>query len=279
MSEHQRLVVHGRGHPELGRVVTKGVGGDGWSAGLAHSRGIRHKTRPSLSPNEDSAFIVTDGRTYVWAGVADGHHGDYSSWHAMEFLADRPDLLLDDRVGVIDALYAGNVRLERERPREQPESRTTVVAARLDLTDGELRWVAMGDSTVGVQTRPGRYTRLNFHQHWFHGFWMETRYSAEMNWELGIERLEPGAVVVLASDGWTDYLPRGTKEGRAVEAATVHAADSERSAEHLLIPRDALMQNAAGYYVFNAVGGDAETPATAMPVPVRVIFGLGDRVA
>lgn len=52
-----------------------------------------------------------------------------------------------------------------------------------------------------------------------------------------------------------------------------------RSAEHLLIPRDALLQNAAGYYVFSAMGGDDGTPATAVPVPVRVLFGLGNRVA
>lgn len=214
--------------------MTKGVEGAGWSAGLAHSRGLRHKARPSLSPNEDSAFIVTDGERYVWAGVADGHHGDYSSWHATEFLADEPDLLLGDRGTVIDALYASNVRLEHDRPREQPESRTTVVVMRLDLTNGELRWAAMGDSTIGVQSVGGRYTRLNYHQHWFHGFWMETRYSAEMNWELGIERLEPGSVAVLASDGWTDYLPRGVKEARAVEAASADAADAERGAEHLL---------------------------------------------
>lgn len=225
--------------------MTDGLTGDGWTAGLAHSRGIRHKTRPSLSPNEDSAFIVTDGETFVWAGVADGHHGDYSSWHAMEFLAERPDLLLGDRTSIIDTLYEGNVRLERERPHEQPESRTTVVVTRLDLTDGELRWAAMGDSTIGVQPAKGRYTRLNYHQHWFYGFWMETRYSAEMNWELGIERLEPGSVVIMASDGWTDYLPKGTKEGRAVEAATAGAAHSERSAEHLL--RGAFMGGAGDH--------------------------------
>jgi RND family efflux transporter MFP subunit len=51
-----------------------------------------------------------------------------------------------------------------------------------------------------------------------------------------------------------------------------------QSARRLLVPRDALLQNAAGFYLF-AVRGTGEGPPSAMPVPVRVLFELGRDVA
>lgn len=51
-----------------------------------------------------------------------------------------------------------------------------------------------------------------------------------------------------------------------------------RSARRLLVPRDALLQNAAGFYLF-AVRGSGDGPPSAIPVSVRVLFELGRDVA
>ncbi|MFK7960407.1 MAG: efflux RND transporter periplasmic adaptor subunit [Phycisphaerales bacterium] len=107
-----------------------------------------------------------------------------------------------------------------------------------------------------------------------------------------------GARVEAVGLGWTDVRPVvvpivdptsrsfrvkltvDDEEGLLVDGmSAVGSVPAGRSAEHLLIPRDALMQNAAGAFVFSAMGGDDGAPATAIPVPVRVLFGVGDRVA
>jgi len=60
--------------------------------------------------------------------------------------------------------------------------------------------------------------------------------------------------------------------------SAVGSVPAGRSARRLLVPRDALLQNEAGFYVF-AVRSMGEGPPAAMPVTVRVLFEIGDRVA
>lgn len=254
MSTGHRLVVHGRDHQQLGAVVGDGVSGPNWSAGLAHSRGLRDKSVPSLSPNEDSAYIVTDAESFVWMGVADGHHGDFSSWHAVEHFADRPDLLERATDEVVDAVLEANLSLNADRPAEQPESRTTLVAARLDLADGTLRWMSMGDSTIGLQTPERSYERLNQHQHRFHGYAAETRESASRHWTFGTRHVRTGSVLVLASDGWTDYFPPGSTEAQTVQTATKQAINAEEIAENLV--RGAFLGQAGDHVTSIAVAID-----------------------
>lgn len=50
-------------------------------------------------------------------------------------------------------------------------------------------------------------------------------------------------------------------------------------AEHLLVPRDALLRNDAGFFVYAARPGGPDGPALAMPVPVQLLFDAGGRVA
>lgn len=51
-----------------------------------------------------------------------------------------------------------------------------------------------------------------------------------------------------------------------------------RTAEHLVVPRDAVLQNAAGFFVY-AVRAIGEGPSVAMPVSVRIRFDVGRHVA
>lgn len=178
--------------------------------------------------------VVTDAESFIWMGVADGHHGDYSSWHAVEHFVARPDLLLQGTDEVLDVLLDANADLNANRPADQPDSLTTVAAARLDLTDGTLRWMSMGDSTIGLQTPEPAYGRLNQHQHRFHGYAAETKQSASLHWTFGVQQVRPGSILVLASDGWTDYFPPGSSEALAVQTATRRATNAEDIAENLV---------------------------------------------
>lgn len=51
-----------------------------------------------------------------------------------------------------------------------------------------------------------------------------------------------------------------------------------RTGEHLTVSTDAILRNEAGPFIYVVMPGEGGAPA-AMPVPVQVLFGVGDRVA
>ena len=199
-------VLWGTDHVQSGATTVEAVDAN---VAIGIARGWQPKPYPYLDPNEDvTAAIVGDRATLLV--VADGHRGHEASRAAVMSVLRRlgedppPANLGDD--GLVELFDdAGQAVVSATAGLRSPrgDSRTTLVVAL--LAPGRLQWASMGDSSLfladgnaGLEvTEPTRS---------FVGEPM-TRREVALSLARGVVDVPPGAWVVLASDGYTDYLP------------------------------------------------------------------------
>lgn len=220
----------GRDHEERGSVATDSVRG---RAALGLARGWAPKPYPYVDPNEDAVGCAVGARACLLA-VADGHNG-YAASHAAlaEVLGRlgggslRADLADDDVVAVVTQVDARIAEANAGRPLG---SRTTLVVALRTATS--LQWVAAGDSSLLV-VGTGRSAALPSMTHWFLGDG-RLRTGHLRGPARGRIALPPDAWVVLATDGYTDYVPDGLTAPAAAAVALTASDDPERAVLALL---------------------------------------------
>lgn len=185
----------------------------------------RHPKRYSYTdPNED-ALVVAESGHGVLIVCADGHNGRAASHAAVaevtERLGDAPmlDELGDEALIALWAAVGERVRVAAQAA-GTPESRTTLIVALLSGTT--LRWAAMGDSLL-VVAGAGGVERLDTPRHRFVG-WPMTAEEIGERLQRGTCELGPGDWVVVATDGYTDFVTPGLEPVLAASAAASKTA-------------------------------------------------------
>lgn len=217
-SSVSRVVVLGADHQAPGAAVTVPVG-DRVAVGLA--RGWRPKPYAYVDPNEDAVAAVAGERAQLLV-VADGHNGRRASHEAVQAVVDLlgdgphpPDLSVER---VVDVVAAVDDRV-CVAPVRRGRTRTTLVVALRSRS--VLQWASVGDSTLAV-VADGRPRLLSTSTRWFVGDGLH-RDAMLGALPTGTVDLPASAWVVLATDGYTDYLPRGLTLRAAVTAAVADA--------------------------------------------------------
>ena len=199
-------VLWGTDHVQSGATTVEAVDA---RVAIGIARGWQPKPYPYLDPNEDvTAAVVGDGATLLI--VADGHRGHEASRAAVTTVLRRfgesppPAHLTDDELIELfhaagQAVLAANQGLRAPRG----DSRTTLVVAL--LARGRLQWASMGDSSLFIANGPTA-VELTESMHRFLGQPM-TRSEVDLSLARGMVDVGPEAWVVLATDGYTDYLP------------------------------------------------------------------------
>lgn len=199
-------VLWGTDHVEVGTTTVEAVDR---AVAIGIARGWQPKPYPYLDPNEDvTAAAVGDRATLLV--VADGHRGHEASRAAVTSVLRRfgqdppPADLTDDEL--LDVFHAAGEAVQvattgLRAPRG--ESRTTLVVAL--LSGDRLQWASMGDSSLFVA---GNNTGVELTEDTrrFVGQPMSRREVAA-SLTRGVVEIDPRAWVILASDGYTDYLP------------------------------------------------------------------------
>jgi serine/threonine protein phosphatase PrpC len=197
-----RVVLLGREHTSPGAMATDTV--DARTAvGLA--RGWRPKPYAYVDPNEDAVGIVADTDAQLLV-VADGHNGHRASHEAVAVVVDE----LGDRLAAVElsddvvVTLIGKVeqRISQVVAPFGPRTRTTLVVALRRRQ--ALQWLGVGDSAlliVGSDTR-----ELPAQTGWFCGDQLAPA-AVHNSLARGHVAVAPNAWVVLATDGYTDYLP------------------------------------------------------------------------
>lgn len=223
-----RALLLGRDHTTQGTSAVLSTG----RCAVGIARGWEPKPYAYVDPNEDAVAVVDadDAQLLV---VADGHHGHEASHEAVtavvELLGSPPrpaDLRLRE-------LHEG-ARLVAERVRTVPSGdtapRTTLVVALRSAR--HLQWFAAGDSALLV-VAPEAALQLTTLSRWFFG-----DDPAAATTRRGVRHgridLPPDATVVVATDGYTDYLPHRLPPAESAALAVRDAVDAERAAVALL---------------------------------------------
>lgn len=223
------IVLWGRDHTALGEVAVRTPGA---LMALALSRGEEPKSYDYVDPNEDAVTLVRGPRAAL-AAVADGHGGIGASEAAIKEVRrnardDPPpaDLTADAVVELfLDANEA--TRAAATEGGEQLDSGTTLAIAL--VTPDRLQWASFGDSAVFAGDADG-VQRLDRPLHRFLGRAMTSGDIRErLSW--GTQERPSGAWVVVATDGFTDYLDAAPD--RAVRDALA-AGDPPAVAERLV---------------------------------------------
>jgi serine/threonine protein phosphatase PrpC len=249
-----RIVLLGRDHERPAAVATRAVADDA-AVGLA--RGWRPKPYAYVDPNEDAAGCVVGRRARLLV-VADGHNGRQASHAAVGAVMDLlggdppPADLADDEVFAAVQLIEDRIALATADG-DGSRSRTTLVVAL--RTPTQLQWFGAGDSALLVSER-GLARRLPVGARWFFGDG-PGRHTVRRSLARGRIDLAPWAWVVLATDGYTDYLPDGLTPEAAVARALVGLDDVERAVGALL---DQAREGGAGDNVGVSVCGPWYTP-------------------
>ncbi len=181
------------------------------------TRGRLPKDYAHTDPNED-ALVVVESDYGTLIVCADGHNGHTSSHAAVNEVLHRlgttPAVadLSDDELVELWACVGDRIRTESAAA-GQPESRTTLAIAL--LSGDTLRWATMGDSLIAMVTEDG-VTRLGEPRPHFVG-WPMNRDEIDERLQRGTRFLRPQDWVVVASDGYSDFVP--SVEGGLREAA------------------------------------------------------------
>jgi serine/threonine protein phosphatase PrpC len=223
------VVLWGDEHTKLGeqRVVATS---DWAAAGI--SAGYHQKTWFYTDPNEDAVAVVAGTRATLLA-CADGHNGFASAREALGAILDRmyevpaPDQLPDDDLIDLWHELGGRIRAAGQAS-GQPESRTTLILA--IAGEGLLRWAAMGDSLLATVEPTGEVALLGERRSHFVGFPM-TREEVAERLQRGLEPVDDGTWVILASDGLTDFVDDVPD---SLRAATGGAPDASAAVERLI---------------------------------------------
>jgi serine/threonine protein phosphatase PrpC len=225
-----RTVLLGADHEGWGTAVTAPVG-DRVAVGIA--RGWRPKPYAYVDPNEDAVGAVAGERAQVLA-VADGHNGRHASHAAMRAVMDllgsgphRPDLSHDRLVEVVATV---DDRVCARPVTGRVRSRTTLVVALRSRS--VLQWASVGDSALLV-VADGRPRLLSSPTRWFVGDGLR-RDAMLPTLPAGTIDLPVSAWVVLATDGWTDWLPQGLTPHTAARTALSGVGEPERAVSVLL---------------------------------------------
>lgn len=248
-----RIVLLGRDHEGPADVATKAVADDA-AVGLA--RGWRPKPYAYVDPNEDAAGCVVGRRARLLV-VADGHNGRQASHAAvgavMDLLGDdpRPADLADDEMFAAVQLVEDRIALATAD--DGPRSRTTLVVAL--RTPTQLQWFGAGDSVLLVSER-GLTRQLPAGARWFFGD-CPGHHTLRRSLARGRIDLAPWAWVVLATDGYTDYLPDDLTPEAAVARALSDLDGVDRAVGALL---DQARRGGAGDNVGVSVCGPWYTP-------------------
>lgn len=218
------VIVRGRDHPELGKVVVSELSR---SLAVATSAGAVWKDPPAVDPNEDVAAVVEGDRAALVV-AADGHYGREASEIAVDLVLaelgdDPPPADLDDEA-LVSLFFRANLAVQRETTRPNSPHRESATTLALALVaDRVAQWASLGDSAV-FTVAEGSCTRVDTPR----GAYLGNRFTPSEIAQLvsrGRVELPATACVVLATDGITDPLPDPELEvARAVAAATMRAA-------------------------------------------------------
>lgn len=248
-ADARRAVLLGRDHVGQAAAATAASADGAVAVGIA--RGWRPKRYPCIDPNEDAVGGVAGGRAQLLV-VADGHNGLAASHRAVQAVIEllgadpRPADLTDDE------LIAVALRVERQVAvgvrSKDPRPRTTLVVAL--RTPAGLQWFGIGDSTLFIVDE-GRAWRPTARTRWFLGDRLD---AAAMRRSLarGRKRIPAAAWVVLATDGYTDFLGAAPSAAVAVADAVADSDDPRRAAGALL---EQARRGGAGDNVGVAVSG------------------------
>lgn len=228
-----RIVLLGRDHEDEADVAMAAVGGDA-AVGLA--RGWRPKPYPYVDPNEDAVACAVSDRARLLV-VADGHNGREASHAAVSAVMDllgeqpRPADLRDEEMFAAVQLIEDRIALATAHDDDRVRwSRTTLVVALRTAT--QLQWFGAGDSALLV-CGPETTRQLPAGARWFFGGG-RGRHGLRRSLARGHIGLPPDAWVVLATDGYTDYLPDDLTAEAAVAGALRGVDGVERAVGALL---------------------------------------------
>jgi serine/threonine protein phosphatase PrpC len=224
-----RLLLRGADLPELGVVASRAVGA---RLAIALTRGRHAKSYHYTDPNEDVVGVYEDDDATALV-VADGHNGTFASHQAvpamLTAIGSGDDLRR--RVEAVKVLHGLNSRLA-EQPRRRHPSRTTLSAAVLVDGGAALVHLSVGDSPV-VLVRDGRAVALTRDRPHFLGEDLSVPMVAG-TLEHGVTDIREGDVVLIVSDGYTNFAPLddlpGLVEG-SVDAETTARAVIDRAGQ------------------------------------------------
>lgn len=250
------VIVLGVDHEAPGATFTAPVG-DGAALGIA--RGWRPKPYAYVDPNEDAVAAVIGEHAQMLV-VADGHNGRRASHDAVRAVVDllgggphRPELGVE---GLVDVVASVDDRVSAVPAAGRVRSRTTLVVALRSRS--VLQWVSVGDSALLAVTAE-RSHLLSRPTRWFVGDGLG-RDAILRTLPAGTVDLPASAAVLLATDGWTDYLPRGMTP-QAAAAAAVSGADGPETAVRAVLSQ--AREGGAGDNVGVVVSGPWYKPRDA----------------
>ncbi len=178
-------------------------------------------------------------------------------------VAEARAALLDDRIEDchIRAPFAGEVT-----------ARLTEIGQWLDQGDGVLELLAVDELEVWLDVPQGFFGALSAE-----GASVEIRVDATSeSFQVAevrtVRAVDPRArtFAVIAS------LPKAARVAPGMSATAWVPTGTE--AERLVVSRDAILRSEIGPYLYVAQGGGADAPASAMLVPIEILFSVGDRV-
>jgi serine/threonine protein phosphatase PrpC len=245
---YARAVLLGRDHEAAGAVATA-VATSGVAVGLA--RGWQPKPYAYVDPNEDAVACAVGPSAHLLV-VADGHKGHRASHAAVTAVLDllggdpRPADLSEQELITAAGLIEERIALVNRG--RSPRSRTTLVVAL--RTAAGLQWFGAGDSALMVVDPDGPRV-LAAATRWFFGGGAS---RTALHHSLARGRIELGADtwVVLATDGYTDYVPRGLTPPLGAARAVAGADAAEHAVGALL---DQARRGGAGDNVGVSVSG------------------------
>lgn len=202
------------------------------TVGLGIARGWRPKPYAYVDPNED-AVAATAGDSAQLLVVADGHNGHHASHVAVEHvaaaLADPPPADLSDEQ-LVELVHEVDDRVAGIPRRSGARTRTTLVVAL--RTRDTVQWAGVGDSALlvvaAMQTR-----QLDTWTRWFCGDGVSSN-VLQQTLARGRVPVPSRAWVVLATDGYTDYLPVPRPPAEATRGFLRDVSEPDRAAEALL---------------------------------------------
>jgi serine/threonine protein phosphatase PrpC len=166
--------------------------------------------------------------------VADGHNGHRASHVAVETVLDvlgsrLPPADLDDD-DLVQVFARVDERIAQAAPPFGPRTRTTLVIAL--RTRQALQWAGSGDSSLLV-IGGGSTRALPAQTHWFCG---DHQQASVMRESLACGRiaLSSQAWVILATDGYTDYIPTPRPPAEATQTFLRGVSRAEQAAEMLM---------------------------------------------
>lgn len=194
------VLLLGKDHAELGRVAIETLG----SVAVGISRGRHPKAYPYLDPNEDTVLAVTSADRTLLV-VADGHSGIEASHAAITSIASaaRSSLNLSGSALIEHLLEVaqravGEATADLESPRDRSATALTMVT--VGPEGGAAASVA---DCVSLYIRGGKTQLLTDVDVPFLG-----RDSPPVRPRIRRFSPRPGDLVVAASDGLIDFIPR-----------------------------------------------------------------------